>query len=183
MVTLPSYRAFQIQVVYICAELYQISTGTPASRGPSAIAGLFVKISDPKKRDFIVGEFLKTKKNIQDSYLSERLGDIDIHRKMSKLFKPITEAQQDVKESLLGELRPIKEKLLAIAFPQLQAISAPPGEGEDLDTSGLFIGTIAVQYLRQFTSQQEVDKAFGIYEKDGKFYTVYQKTSTFLFFK
>jgi len=43
-VTLPSFRAFQIQVVYICAELYQISTGTPASRGPSAIAGLLVII-------------------------------------------------------------------------------------------------------------------------------------------
>ena len=33
----------------------------------------FLKISDPKKRDFIVEEFLKTKKNIQDSYLSERV--------------------------------------------------------------------------------------------------------------
>jgi len=43
----------------------------------------FLNISDPKKRDFIVEEFLKTKKNIQDSYLSERLGDIDIHREMS----------------------------------------------------------------------------------------------------
>lgn len=130
----------------------------------------FLKISDPKKRDFIVEEFLKTKKNIQDSYLSERLGDIDIHREMSKLFKPITEAQRDVKESLLGELRPIKEKLPAIAFPQLQAIAAPPEEGEDLDTSGLFIGPVAEQYLRQFASQQEVDKTFGIYDKDGKFY-------------
>ena len=48
---------------------------------------------------------------------------------MSKLFKPITEAQRDVKESLLGELRPIKEKLLAITFPQLQAIAAPLEEG------------------------------------------------------
>jgi len=61
----------------------------------------FLKTSDPKKRDLIVDEFLKTKKNIQDSYLSERLGDIDIHRKMSKLFKPITDAQRDVKENLL----------------------------------------------------------------------------------
>jgi len=34
-----------MQVVYICAELYQISTGTPASRGPSAIAGLLVVTS------------------------------------------------------------------------------------------------------------------------------------------
>ena len=84
-------------------------------------------------------EFLKTKKNIKDSYLSERLGDTDIHREMSKLFKPITEAQRDAKECLLGELRPIKEKLPAIMFPQLQAIAAPPEESEDLDTSGLFI--------------------------------------------
>jgi len=39
----------------------------------------FLKISDPEKRDSIVEEFLKTKKKIQDSYLSEKLGDIDIH--------------------------------------------------------------------------------------------------------
>ena len=31
-----------MQVVYICAALYKISTGTPASRGPSATAGLHV---------------------------------------------------------------------------------------------------------------------------------------------
>jgi len=115
-----------------------------------------------------VEEFLKTKESIQDSYLSERLGDIDIHREMSKLLTLITEAQQDVKESLLGELRPIKEKLPSITFPQLQAIAAPAEESEDLDTSGLFIGPVAEQYLRLFASQQEVDKTFGIYDKGGK---------------
>ena len=130
----------------------------------------FLKISDPKKRDFMVEEFLKTKKSIQDSCLSKTLGDIDIHREMSKLFKPITEAQRDVKESLLGELRPIKEKLPAITFPQLQAIAAPPEESEGLDTSGLFIGPVAEQYLRQSASQQEVDKTFSIYDRDGQFY-------------
>jgi len=59
---------------------------------------------------------------------------------MSKLLKPIIEAQRDVKESLLLELRPIKEKLPAVTFLELQAIAAPPEESEDLDTSGLFIG-------------------------------------------
>ena len=29
-----------MQVVYICVALYKISTGTPASRGPSEIDGL-----------------------------------------------------------------------------------------------------------------------------------------------
>ena len=31
-----------MQVVYICATLYKISTGTPASRSPSVTAGLLV---------------------------------------------------------------------------------------------------------------------------------------------
>ena len=37
-----TFGAFQVQVVYICAAIYQISTSTPAPRGPSATAGLLV---------------------------------------------------------------------------------------------------------------------------------------------
>ena len=40
----------------------------------------FLKIKDPKKRDLIVEEFLKTKRNIQDNFLSDRLGDITTQR-------------------------------------------------------------------------------------------------------
>ena len=94
----------------------------------------FLKIRDPKKRELIVNEFVKTKKNIQKNFLSERLGDISEQRELSKLFKPITESQRETKESLVQELMPIKEglkKLPAIAYPppQLQAIAAPP-EGD-----------------------------------------------------
>ena len=48
----------------------------------------FLKIKDPKKRDLIVEEFLKTKKNIQYSFITERLGDISAQRELSKFFKP-----------------------------------------------------------------------------------------------
>ena len=97
----------------------------------------FLKIRDPKKRDLIVNEFLKTKKNIQENFLSERLGDISEQRELSKLFKPITESQKETKESLVQELKPIKEglkELPAIAYPpQLQAIAPPPEGDEDED--------------------------------------------------
>jgi hypothetical protein len=53
----------------------------------------FLKITDPEKRDFIVNEFLKTKRNIQQSYLDEKLGDIGLQRELTKLYKPITESQ------------------------------------------------------------------------------------------
>ena len=51
---------------------------------------LFLKITDPKKRDFIVNEFLKTRQNIQQNFLSERVGDLNTQYEFSKLFKPVT---------------------------------------------------------------------------------------------
>ena len=69
----------------------------------------FLKITDPKKRDFIVNEFLKTRQNIQQNFLSERVGDVSIQYELSKLFKPVTDMQKDLKESFVSELKPIRE--------------------------------------------------------------------------
>ena len=83
---------------------------------------LFLKITDPKKRDFIVNEFLKTRQNIQQNFLSERVGDLSTQYELSKLFKPVTDMQKDLKEGLVSELKPIEEGMKnlpkAITFPQ-----------------------------------------------------------------
>ena len=124
----------------------------------------FLKIKDPIKRDLIVEEFLKTKKNIQEKFITERLGDISAQRELSKLFKPITETQKDIKESLVSELRPIKESLKELpAAPQLQAIAAPP-EDEDEEEGVMQVGKIAHKYLSDYAAKQNVDKTFGIYK-------------------
>ena len=49
----------------------------------------FLKITDLKKRDFIDNEFLKTRQNIQENFLSERVGDLSTQYKLLMLFKPI----------------------------------------------------------------------------------------------
>ena len=54
----------------------------------------FPKITDPKKRDFIVNEFLKTRQNIQHNFLSERVGDLSTQYELSKLFKRVTDMQK-----------------------------------------------------------------------------------------
>ena len=69
----------------------------------------FLKITDPKKRDFIVNEFLMTRQNIQHNFLSERLGDVNTQYELSKLFKPFTDMQKDFKEGLVSEIKPIRE--------------------------------------------------------------------------
>ena len=53
----------------------------------------FLKI-DPNKRDALVEEFLKTKRNIQMRSLKEKVDDLDTQRELEKMFKPITTSRQ-----------------------------------------------------------------------------------------
>ena len=69
----------------------------------------FLKMTDPKKRYYIVNEFLKTRQNIQQNFLSERVGDLSTQYELSKLFKPATDMKKDLKEGLVSELKPIRE--------------------------------------------------------------------------
>ena len=99
----------------------------------------FQKITDSKKRDFIVNEFLKSRQNIQQHFLSERVGDLSTQYEFSKLFKPVTDMQKDLKEGLVSELKPIREGMpnlpKAITFPQFPSITAnddDDGEEEEV---------------------------------------------------
>ena len=60
----------------------------------------FLRITDPKKRDFIVNEILKARHNIQHNFLSERVGDLSTQYELSKLFKPVTDMQKISKKVL-----------------------------------------------------------------------------------
>ena len=68
----------------------------------------FFKITHPKKTDFIVSEFLKTRQNIQENFLSERVGDLNTQYVLSKLFKSVTDMQKKLKEGLVSEIKPIR---------------------------------------------------------------------------
>ena len=141
----------------------------------------FLKITDPIKREFIVEEFLKTKKNIQQSFLSEKLGDTGLQHELTKLYKPVTDAQKGLQESIKRDLGSIKENLSAtlqalpapsskaIQFPQYPSIEAFADPVEDIRT--LELGNLATKYLQQYASNKKsTDTTFGINSKDGAFY-------------
>ena len=108
----------------------------------------FLKITDSKKKDFIVNEFLKTRQNIQQNLLSERVDDLSVQYELSKLFKPVTDKQQYLKEGHVSELKPIREGMnnlpKAITFPQFSSITAYDDDGEE--EKDVFIGDVAEQY-------------------------------------
>ena len=132
----------------------------------------FLKITDHKKRGVIGNEFLKTRQNIQQNFLSERVGDLSTQYELSKLFKPVTDMQQYLKEGLVSELKPIREGMKnlpkAITFTQFPSVTAYDEVGEAEED--VFIGDIAEQYLRKFATVSGADKTFGLRDKDGKFY-------------
>ena len=88
----------------------------------------FLKITDPKKRDFIVNEFLKTRQNIQQNFLSERVGDLSTQNELSKLFKQVTDMQKYLKEGIVCEWNSIREGMqnlpMAITFPQMSVFNS-----------------------------------------------------------
>lgn len=138
----------------------------------------FLKITDPDKRDFIVQEYLKTKKNVQQNYVNDRTGEIDTQRDLTKFFKPIIVSQKTVAQDLAKEItEPMSKALLPIAEGAQKAISFPKypsiqayDDADAPDTGILYLGDIATQYLRQFALMQKTNKSYGIYDKDGQFY-------------
>ena len=79
--------------------------------------------------------------------------------------------QKDLK-GFVSELKAIREGMKnlpkAITFPQFPSITAYVDDGEE--DEDVFIGDIAEQYLRKFSSTSGTDKTFGLRDKDAKFY-------------
>ena len=128
----------------------------------------FLKISDPKKRDFVVQEFLKTKRNIQQHSLAEKTGDQEFSTQMSKMFKPLIDTQREVVKEVIENM----PSLPAITFPAFPSIRAAHDDDDDesQEEEPTNIGSIAGKYLMKFASKTGVDKTFGLYDKDGEFY-------------
>ncbi len=81
----------------------------------------FIKISDPKRRDEIVQEYLRTKRSIQQQSFDKILEDKNIYTKQEKLFTPIIDAQKDEGEKLQKELQKVSSSL-----EPLKMLPAPP---------------------------------------------------------
>ena len=134
----------------------------------------FLKITDPKKREQLVEEFLKTKRNIQNQQLAERLGEQEALTGLTKQFKPVTDAQKHLEQRIVGELKPIKESIQeipsAIKVPVLPALTQEDDDEESTEEADTeYIGDLAARYLKKFTTNQ-ADTTYGIHSKNNQFY-------------
>ena len=129
----------------------------------------FIKVKDPRKREELIRDFIETRKRIKNNFIAKKVGEIEYQTGLTKLFKPVTEAQKATAkeitdaqkataEKITQELLPIKagiEKLPeALTFPALEMTE------EEL----IKIGPIARKYI-QLNLGRTTTKA-GIYSED-----------------
>ena len=151
----------------------------------------FLKISDPKKRDEIVKEFIERKKRIYQDSVNNKLSDASFQTDLTKMYKPLLDSNNTIKESLKGAADKLREGMLSItsSTPALtgspQALSSSPQAltstsfphttpemlTDSVKQKFMNVGKIASWYLKKFTSSKnQMDKTFGVHLKDGELF-------------
>ena len=134
----------------------------------------FIKVKDPRKREELIRDFIETRKRIKDNFVAKKVGEIEYQTGLTKLFKPVTEAQKATAkeitdaqkaaaEKITKELLPIKAGIEglpgAISFPQYQAIEEYKKEKN--------LGPIVIKALNYLKPEKKT--TFGMYFKNGDF--------------
>ena len=137
----------------------------------------FIKVTDPRKREELIKDFIETRKRIKDNFIARKVGEIEYQTGLTKLFKPVTEtqkattkeitdAQKATAEKFTQELLPIKEgieelpkKLFKKIFPAIEI------KASDI----INFGPLAVNALLEAFTKKSIDFSFGIYAQGGKF--------------
>ena len=127
----------------------------------------FLKITDPRKREEIVKEYLKTIDNIQSNQLANRLGKDKAKAKYVRRYKPITdlaEVQTNLSKNILTEIKKLPDVL---EWPR--EVYTPAIEGPDVTDMEKY-GSIATKYLKKYTIKGAADDVFGVHGDEEGFY-------------
>ena len=89
----------------------------------------FKKIDDFKRRDELVQEHLSLKDELKDRFISKRLGEEFLVKEREKMFKPITDKQEE-ENKILKEQKQLFENMLN----NTKAITGHDLETEDIAT-------------------------------------------------
>ena len=114
----------------------------------------FLKITNPKKRDAVVADFIATKKRILQRNLDERVKDVAQEEEIENLFKPIIKSNEKSTAAFQKELTPMQAELTNINNKVIKK------EEDDLKLNKL------EEYI--YFRFPEIDPYFSIYKvKDG----------------
>ena len=147
----------------------------------------FIKVTDPRKREELIKDFIQTRKRIKDNFIAQKVGEADYQTGLTKLFKPVTETQKATAKEITEAQKATAEKFTSELLPIREGIEELPTKADisniptrvfnqifpalkykESDITNL--GAIAVNSLIEAFTKDGIDRTHGIYAKDKKFY-------------
>ena len=118
----------------------------------------FKKIDDYKRRDELVQEHLRLKDELKDRFISKRLGEEFLVKEREKMFKPITDKQEE-ENKILKEQKQLFENML-------NNTNNPKAITEsDLETE-----TTKEDIATKYIGNKNSDEVYGIHKEGAKLY-------------
>ena len=128
----------------------------------------FVTIHDPKRRDEIVKEFLRSRKKIQNQFKSERLGEATDQEAFSKLFKPITSSVDALRQAPQLPAQPQPQAHFPPQpLPQAEQQFPEQAQAEADNQPEEDIGELAKYYLNM---EEGKDLTYGVKKRNGHYF-------------
>ena len=139
----------------------------------------FLNITDPRKRDAIVKEYLATKERIKNRNLAERANNFIYHESLKESLEPVVRSSATSTEAITKELIPIKEGITALNA-KLQTPKSEPTTSAEVKTEQVKKeeeeeikedpGTNAFEQIIENAPSDKLDKYFGIVKtEDGQY--------------
>ena len=120
----------------------------------------FKKIDDYKRRDELVQEHLRLKDELKDRFISKRLGEEFLVKEREKMFKPITDKQEE-ENKILKEQKQLFENMLNNTNNP-KAITEGPEKPSSITTLGPLV--------QKYIGSTDVDRTYGIRKEGTKLY-------------
>ena len=133
----------------------------------------FIKVTDPRKREELIKDFIETRKRIKDNFIARKVGEAEYQTGLSKLFKPvtetqkatakeITEGQKEATERIEKGLLPIKEGIEGLTMLPLEA-GEPIPVIKYTEKEKTELGTLAVDSLNDLYKDISEKKRTPVY--------------------
>ena len=147
----------------------------------------FIKVKDPRKREELIRDFIETRKRIKDNFIAKKVGEAEYQTGLTKLFKPVTETQKATAKEITDAQKATAEKFTSELLPIKEGIEGLPTKADISkiplkvfnqifpalkykESDIMNLGTIAVNALIEAFSKDGIDRTYGIYAKDKKFF-------------
>ena len=126
----------------------------------------FLNITDSKKRDAIVSDYLATVKRLQQKNLNEKAQDLVRRDDIERALEPVVRSTGKSTEAITKELIPIKDEIRALnerlETRENDHVMQEQDEVNELDVDDDETTPNIVQTYYQKVSREKLDKYFGV---------------------